>query len=240
MEERAIDYEHGGVRLCGVAFVPEGAKSLKLPGILVAHDWRGRHAFAIEEAKKLAGFGFVTLALDMYGGGKVGAELSEYVALMQPLAEDRALLMGRISAALDALKAIPEVDIARTGAIGFCFGGKCVLDLARSGAEVRGVVSLHGLLDPPPAAICKPAHARVLVLHGFRDPMAPPEQLIALGHELAGLGADFQLLAYGRAAHAFANPIANQPARGAVYDELTRDRAYRLMHDFFLELFAPR
>ena len=238
MQERAIDYEHGGARLCGIAFVPEGAHA-KLPGILVAHDWRGRHDFAIDQARKLASFGFVTFALDMYGDAKVGAELSECVALMQPLAQDRALLMGRIQAALAALKAVPEVDVARTAAIGFCFGGKCVLDLARSGAEVSGVVSLHGLLDPPPKELCKPARARVLVLHGFRDPMAPPEQLVALGHELTALGADFQLLAYGRAAHAFANPAANQPERGAMYDELTRDRAYRLMHDFFLELFAP-
>lgn len=239
MQERAIDYEHGGVRMCGIAFVPEGAKTTKLPGILVAHDWRGRHAFALEEARKLADFGFVTLALDMYGDAKVGAELREYVALMQPLADDRELLMARINAALGALKALPEVDVGRTAAIGFCFGGKCVLDLARSGADVSGVVSLHGLLDAPPNDLCKPVQAKVLVLHGFRDPMAPPEQLIALGHELAALGADFQLQAYGRAAHAFANPVANQPERGAVYDELTRDRAYRLMHDFFLEIFTP-
>jgi dienelactone hydrolase len=239
MEERAIEYEHAGIRMHAIAFVPEGAKATKLPGILVAHDWRGRHAFAIDEAKKLASFGFVTFALDMYGDAKVGAELREYVALMQPLADDRALLMARINAALAALKAIPEVDVTRTAALGFCFGGKCVLDLARSGADVTGVVSLHGLLDGPPKELCKPARARVLVLHGFRDPMAPPEHLVALGHELLGLGADVQLHAYGSAMHAFTNPAANQPERGAVYDELTRERAYRLMHDFFLEIFMP-
>jgi dienelactone hydrolase len=238
MQERVTDYDHDGVRLCGLAFVPAHARETKLPGVLIAHDWRGRHQFAIDQARAIAAEGFITLAIDMYGDAKVGTNLQENIALSLPFQQDRGLMMARVNAALAALKAIPEVNSSRTAAVGFCFGGMCVLDLARSGADVQGVVAMHGLLSAPPAAISKPIRAKVLVLHGFKDPMATPEQLVALGHELTALGADWQAHAYGNAAHAFTNPVANDAARGTIYDELTCSRAFRSTHAFFAEIFS--
>ena len=237
MQERAIDYDLEGVRMCGVAFVPDNPKG-KLPGVLVAHDWRGRHQFSIDQARGIAEHGYVALAIDMYGDAKIGASLQENVALSKPFYQDRSLMMARANAALDALKAIAEVDGARTAAVGFCFGGMCVLDLARSGADVRAVVSMHGLFNAPPAELCKPIKAKVMVLHGFKDPMAPPEQMVALGHELTALGADWQAHAYGNASHAFTNPSANDPSRGTMYDEATKSRAFRSMYGLFDEVFG--
>lgn len=237
MQERAIDYQHGGVRMRGVAFVPSHPEG-KLPGVLVAHDWRGRHQFSIDQARGIAERGYVALAIDMYGDAKVGTNLQENVALATPFYKDRGLMMARGNAALTALKEIPEVDASRTAAVGFCFGGMCVLDLARSGADVRAVVSMHGVFAAPPAELCKPIRAKVMVLHGFKDPMATPEQLVALGHELTGLGADWQAHAYGNASHAFTNPSANDPSRGTMYDATTSDRAFRSMYGLFDEVFS--
>jgi len=237
MEQRAIDYELKGVTMCGVACIPDDAKG-KLPGVLVAHDWRGRHQFAIDQARLFAEMGFVALAIDMYGDAKVGTNLQENVGLSKPFYEDRGLMMARANAALATLKAMPEVDPSRTAAVGFCFGGMCVLDLARSGADLRGVVSMHGLFVAPAAELCKPIRAKVMVLHGFKDPMATPEQMVALGHELTRLGADWQAHAYGNAAHAFTNQAANDPSRGTFYDETTRNRAFRSAFDFLGEIFS--
>jgi dienelactone hydrolase len=237
MQERAIDYHLEGVRMCGVAFVPDNPKG-KLPGVLVAHDWRGRHPFSVDQARSIAERGYVALAIDMYGDATIGKSLQENIALSTPFYKDRSLMMARMNAALAALKAIPEVDSERTAAVGFCFGGMCVLDLARSGADVRAVVSMHGLFNAPPAELCKPITAKVLVLHGFKDPMATPEQLVALGHELTKLGADWQAHAYGNASHAFTNPAANDPARGTMYDETTMKRAFHSMYGLFDEVFG--
>lgn len=235
MEQREIEYEHAGVVMIGMAVLPEGAG--KRPGVLVGGDWRGRHAFAIGMAERVAKLGYVGLAIDMYGGARTGANLQENVALMKPLSEDRGLLMGRVNAALQALKALPEVDAARTAMFGTCFGGMCALDLARSGADVRGVVSIHGLFHAPPAELCKPITAKVLILHGFDDPMATPEQGVAIGRELTALGADWQLHQYGGVAHAFTNPGANDKSRGAAYDERAMKRAFRSLENLFEELF---
>lgn len=236
MHERTIDYHLEGARMCGVAFVPDNREG-KLPGVLVAHDWRGRHPFSVDQARSIAEKGYVTLAIDMYGDAALGKSLQENMALATPFYKDRALMMARVNAALAALKAIPEVDGERTAAVGFCFGGMCVLDLARSGADVRAVVSMHGLFNAPPAELSKPITAKVLVLHGFKDPMATPEQLVALGHELTGLGADWQAHAYGNASHAFTNPAANDPSRGTMYDETAMKRAFRSMYGLFEEVF---
>lgn len=237
MEQRAIDYHLEGVRMCGVAFIPSNAEG-KLPGVLVAHDWRGRHQWSLDQARSIAEQGYVAFAIDMYGDAKVGANTQENLALATPFYKDRGLMMARVNAAFAALRELPEVDPSRTAAVGFCFGGMCVLDLARSGADVKGVVSMHGLFHAPPAELCKPITAKVMVLHGFKDPMATPEQMVALGHELTQLGADWQAHAYGNASHAFTNAAANDPARGAMYDATTRNRAFRSMYGLFDELFG--
>jgi dienelactone hydrolase len=152
--------------------------------------------------------------------------------------DDRSLLQRRMQLAVATLRSREEVDDTRIAAIGFCFGGLCVLDLARTGADIKGVVSFHGLLTPPPDTAADRIRAKTLVLHGWDDPMATPQHLLALGHELTGMGADWQIHAYGNAMHAFTNPAANNPAAGTVYQPDADRRSFELMQLFLAEVFA--
>ncbi len=216
LEERLVEYRDGDTRLQGF-FCHDQTRPGPLPGILVSHTWMGRDEFVERKARRLAWHGFAVLALDMFGNGQRAADAKEAQALITPFMSDRALLARRMSAALSSLRAQPEVDARRVAAIGFCFGGLCVLDLARSGADVRGVVSFHGLLKPSGLPQRK-VSARILVLHGYDDPMAPPEEMLALARELTAAGADWQVHAYGHTVHAFTNPVANDRAHGMQYD----------------------
>lgn len=206
------------------------------PAVLVAHDWSGQNNFACQKAEKLAELGYVGFALDMYGDGKQGKTNEEKSALMQPLMRDRTLLQRRMLAAFDAVKKIDPVNPSKIGAIGFCFGGLCVLDLARSGADVTGVVSFHGLLHAPENA----SHlikAKILALHGYADPMAPPDLLLKFASEMTHAKADWQIHAYGNTLHAFTNPDANDPTFGTVYDAKANHRSWIAMKNFFDEVF---
>ena len=146
---RVVEYEDGDTLLEGFFAFPTEIHG-PLPCVLVAHMWDGRSAFVCSKARELAKLGYAAFALDMYGKGVVGTNPEENTQLMQPFVQDRSLLARRMGLALTTLANLPEADGDQIGAIGFCFGGMCVLDLARSNADVRGVVSFHGLLDPPP------------------------------------------------------------------------------------------
>jgi dienelactone hydrolase len=186
------------------------------------------------KAREIAAIGYVGFALDLYGEGRVGASPEENRARMEPFMADRSRVARRMTLALEALRACPEVDASRVAAIGFCFGGLCVLDLARSGAELGGVVSFHGLLQPPPTPTTQ-VRCRVLVLNGHDDPWVPPEQAVALGHELSAVGADWQLHDYGGTVHAFTNPNANAPDGSAKYSPLAARRSWQSMRSFLAE-----
>jgi dienelactone hydrolase len=188
------------------------------------------------KARRLAWHGFATFALDMFGKGKRGATNAECSALITPFVQDRALLARRVTAALATVKALPEVDARRTAAIGFCFGGMCVLDLARSGADVRGVVSLHALLKPTGLPVQGKMRAKVLMLQGYADPLAPPEDIQAIAQELTAAGADWQLHAYGNTRHSFTNPQAHDSANGMVYDEAADRRSWHALLQFLDEV----
>jgi dienelactone hydrolase len=174
----------------------------------------------------------------MYGKGVRGASPEENAALMTPLMQDRELLQQRISAGVAALRQQAEVDPGMVAATGYCFGGLCVLDLARSGSDIKGVVSLHGLLGAPGNTIGKQITARVLCLHGYDDPMAPPDSLLELATELTGAGADWQVHAYGNTVHAFTNPAAASPEMGTVYSPVADRRSRQALMNFLEELFA--
>ena len=206
--------------------------------MLVAHAWGGRGDNEDAKARALAGLGCAGLAIDLYGKGVRGRDRDENAALMQPFMDDRALLQRRMRLSLEVLKDQREVDTDRTAAIGFCFGGLCVLDLARSGANLAGVVSFHGLLGAPGNTGGNAIVAKVLALHGWDDPMAPPEHVVALARELSGQGADWQLHAYGNTMHAFTNRQANDPGFGTVYHPDADRRSWRAMQDFFTEIFG--
>ena len=151
---------------------------------------------------------------------------------------DRAALGRRLAAWHERLAGVPEVDGNRTAAIGFCFGGLCALDAARTGVGVRGAASFHGLLAPHPHSVNGDASTRILVMHGWDDPLATPDDVLALAKELTTLGFDWQLHAYGHTQHAFTNPNADDPSAGTVYNAAADRRSAAALRLFLAELFA--
>jgi dienelactone hydrolase len=237
VETRVVEYKHRDTILEGVlAF--DNASSQPRPLVLVSHAWGGRDEFAVQKARDLARLGYAGFALDLYGGGKLGSSKEENSALMAPLLEDRLLLQARMEASVTAACEQPEVDSKKVAAIGYCFGGLCVLDLARSGAKVAGVVSFHGLFTPPGNTAGRKIHSRVLVLHGYDDPMAQPDAMLALASELTEAQADWQIHAYGGTMHAFTNPAADDPDFGTVYHEAADKRSWHAMTEFLQECFV--
>ena len=147
------------------------------------------------------------------------------------------MLQARLKSALKAFGDLDEVDSKRIAAIGFCFGGLCALDMARSGADVQAVASFHGLFTPPGNTAGRKISARVLALHGNDDPMVPHAQVMAFADELTAAGADWQIHMYGRTMHAFTNPEANDPAFGTVYNETADRRSWQALDNFLEEIF---
>lgn len=236
IQTRTHDYPDGDTTLCASIAWDDSVAGPR-PGVLVAHAWRGRSEFENNKAIELARLGYVGFALDVYGKGKLGTNAAENAAMMQPLLDDRPRLQRRLRAALQALRKQVEVDSQRVAAIGFCFGGLCVLDLARYGADIRGVVSFHGLLTAPDELPADKIDSKILVLHGWDDPMATPAAVLALAQELSSAKADWQLQAYGNTLHAFTNPLANEPANGLQYAPVADRRAWLSMQSFLSEIF---
>jgi dienelactone hydrolase len=232
-----ISYMDGDVVL-EAFFAFDDAISARRPAVLVSHAWAGRDQFANDKAKKLAELGYVGFALDMYGKDVLGENPEQNMKLMQPFMYDRAMLQQRIHAALFAVKRLPWVDDSKIAAMGFCFGGLCVLDLARTGVELKGVVSFHGLLDTANNTQGNKIKAKVLALHGFDDPMVLPHKTVDFQNEMTNAGADWQLHSYGQTMHAFTNPVANNPDFGTVYQADADRRSWLAMQNFFTEIFA--
>lgn len=235
MHTKTIHYHHEAQELHG--FIAYDAKDERpRPAVLVVHDWSGRNAFACEKAVMLAEMGYVGFAVDMYGEGRLGDTTAEKMALMQPFIAKRDFLALRIRAAYDALLALSVVDKERIAVIGFCFGGLCALDLARSGAKLRGVVSFHGLLHKPEDLPKKPIHASMLILNGYDDPMVTPTQVNQFCQEMTDAGVDWQVHQYGGTQHAFTNPEAHDASMGTVYNDRASIRAHRSMANFLEEI----
>ena len=237
IQTRTIEYIHGGDVFEGLLAWDDGQLGPR-PAVAVAHAWAGRSAFEDGKARALAELGYVGFAMDVYGKGRRGRTKEENAALMTPLVQDRPLLQARLGAALQTLAAQPEVDPQRLAAIGFCFGGLSVLDMARCGLPLRGVVSFHGLFTPPGNTAGRAISAKVLALHGWDDPMATPEAVLAFAREMTQAGADWQLHAYGGTMHAFTNPEANDPGFGTVYSARADARSWQAMRQFLAEVLA--
>ena len=236
IQTRTIDYQDGDVDLQGYLAWDDAVEG-KRPGVMIAHAWAGRSDFENGKAEALAKLGYVGFALDNFGRGILGTNTAENSALIQPFLDDRAMLQRRLQIALEVLKGLDEVDASRVAAIGFCFGGLCVLDLARTGTDIRGVVSFHGLFGSPGNTAGNKIKAKVLALHGWDDPMAPPDQVVSLAEELSSMGADWQVHGYGNTMHAFTNPQANDPDFGTVYSPDADRRSWNAMQDFLSEIF---
>lgn len=233
-----IEYRDGDVVLEAYVAFDESITE-KRPCVLVAHDWSGRRDYACAGAERMAELGYVGFALDVYGKGVFGkdGDTEGNSALMMPFVNDRALLRRRMMVALTAAQSLSQVDDSNVAAMGYCFGGMAVLELARSGALVKGVCSIHGLLGQGNVAN-KTVRAKVLCLHGHEDPMVSPEQLLAFEQEMTDAAADWQVHVYGNTKHAFTNPAANNPDFGTVYSQAATRRAEQALANFFNELFV--
>ncbi len=240
VKTETVDYQQNGTALQGT-LAWDDAREGKRPGVLVVHDWMGEGESARQKAKDLAGLGYVALAVDIYGKGVRPKDRQEAAATAGIYRKDRNLMRARMRAALDTMRRNPRVDPDRIAAIGFCFGGGAVLELARSGADIEGVVSFHGSLDTPTPEDAKNVKAKVLVLHGADDPAAPLSQVMDLNKEMKEGGVDYQIVLYGHAVHSFTEPKAgNDPSTGSAYEPRADRRSWDAMQDFLSEVFMAR
>lgn len=234
---RTVEYTQEGVVLEGY-LAYDDAIAGKRPGILVVHQWMGITDHERERARMLAELGYVALAADVYGQGVRPANAQEAQAQAGKYREDPTLLRGRVAAGLAELKRNELVDAARCAAIGYCFGGGAVLELARSGADVKGVVSFHGSLDTREPAQPGAVKATILVCHGAADPHVKPESVDRFREEMEKARADYQFIAYSGAVHGFTQKSAgDDPSTGVAFNAVADRRSWQHMRDFFAELF---
>lgn len=240
VECESLDYTDGSRTFEGYLARPVGLKAAA-PCILLAHDWSGLNAAMKQLAKRIASLGVVCFAIDVYGKGVRGDQVGDNSHLMNPFMEDRFLLSQRLLAGLDAAIHLPGVDPESLAVFGYCFGGLCALDLARTGRpEIKLVVSFHGGLQAPRDTPQQPISASVLLLHGWDDPIVPVSDVLAATEELTAAGADWQLVAYGHAMHAFTFEGARLPERGIAYNEVADRRSWAAMQAFLEERFGDR
>lgn len=234
----AIAYQQGETVLEGYLAYDE-ANNKPRPGVLVVHAWKGLGEHEKESARKLAKLGYVALAADIYGKGVRPTTNEEAATQAQIYRSDRQLLRDRANAGVKVLQEHPLTQANKIGAIGYCFGGGTVLELARSGAPVAGVVSFHGNLDTPNPEDANNIQGRVLVLHGADDPFVPNEQVQAFMQEMRDANVDWQLVMYGGTVHSFTHADAgDDPAKGTAYNADADRRSWEAMQDFFAEIFA--
>jgi len=229
-------YMDGAQELEGYLAYPSAPAKGARPVVLVAHAWGGQDDFARAKADMLAGLGYIGFAIDVYGKGRRGSTAEENSKLMTPWVQDRGALRTRLLAAVSTARAVAGGDPERIAAIGFCFGGLCVLDLARANAPgLRAAVAFHALFMPPALGAQPPIKAKVLALHGYDDPMATPEAMVGLANEMTAAKADWQVVAYGATGHAFTNPHAHDHANGMFYREVIATRAFKAMENLLAE-----
>jgi dienelactone hydrolase len=238
MQTHDIDYRHGAVNLRGYLAFDETAAERR-PGVLVFHEGLGLGDFAMARARMLAELGYVAFAADMFGDRRQARNLQEVAKLVGDLRDEPQMLRARGRAALAILAALPQVDANRIGAIGFCFGGSVVLELARDGADLKAVVSFHGVLATRTPAVSGNVKASVLVCTGADDPLAPLEQIKAFEDEMRAADVrDWQVISYGNTLHGFTNPAADgSMLRTALYSEQADRRAWASMRSLFDEVF---
>ncbi len=213
---------------------------LPRPALLIYHAFEGMNPQMANNAKRIVDMGFVAVTLDMYGDGLIAETVEDCMQHCMGLIKDRNELHKRLLASVEAAKNHEHVDSSKVAAIGFCFGGLCVLDLARLGCKLRGVISVHGVLAPPEKNLGKDITAKVLACHGFDDPQIPQQQIHDFMLEMNNAHADWQFVTYGHTKHAFSDPKAAKiggPEMGREYNPLTTERVWRLTHDFCHEIF---
>ena len=212
--------------------------SARRPAVIIFPTVMGVSELELGFARQLVHLGYTGFVADPFGKALHGAPRDTCFGELTRLRNDRASLRRRLLAILDCVRGLDAVEADRIVAIGYCFGGQCALDLARSGADIMGVASFHGLFDPP-GLEPQPIKAKVVAFHGWDDPMVPPDAVVALGKELTEAGADWQIHAYGHVAHGFTNPnAADLEIEGVRYNALAAERSWTSLINFLEELFG--
>lgn len=238
LRTETVEYKQDNTALEGYLAYDDAIKGPR-PGVLVVHEWWGLNDYAKRRADQLARLGYVAFAADIYGKGVRAKTPQEAMALSGKYrGADRTLLRARTRAGLDALKENPLTDPKRVAAIGYCFGGTAVLELARSGADVAGIVSFHGGLATPNPGDAKNIKGKMLALAGADDPYVKPEEVLAFEDEMRKGGVDWYLTVYSSAVHGFTNPEnGTDNSKGMAYNEKADARSWQAMKDFFAEIF---
>lgn len=235
IRENTVDYLFEGTTL--EAFVARPDHDRPVPVVMVAHMWAGRVPFIDAVARRLANAGYLGFALDLYGKGVIAQDKQECERRMQPFMQDRAMLQKCLLGAEDVALSLDNVDTAKYAAIGYCFGGLCVQDLARVSDRLRGAVSFHGLLTMPENIGWPHNRARMLILHGNDDPLVNAGEEEAIKRQMSDAGVDWQFVSFGNTVHAFTNPVANDPEFGTVYSPSADCRSWGYMTQFLTEIF---
>jgi dienelactone hydrolase len=237
IKTQTIEYKDGNTVLEGYLAYDDTLKG-KLPAVLIVHEWTGIGPYVKNRAEQLAALGYVAFAIDIYGKGVRPANTDEAAKQAAIYRGDRQLMRRRALAGLEQVKKYPFVDPDKIAAIGYCFGGGVVLEMARSGADLKGVVSFHGNLDTPNPADANNIRAKVLVCHGADDPYVSQEQVTAFWNQMRSTKVDWQLIIYANAVHGFTNPDnGSDPSKGAAYNKTADMRSWHAMKELFKEIF---
>jgi dienelactone hydrolase len=240
--ERVVTYEQGGVTLEGFHVYDDALEGAR-PAVLVIHQWKGLGEYEKERSRSLASLGYNVLAADVYGKGVRPVETAEASKEAGKYKTDRTLFRARLTAAAEVLRGDERTDPEKMAAIGYCFGGTGVLELARAGEKLAGVVSFHGGLDAVDGMVAEKdkVTAKVLVLHGAIDPFVPDDQVADFKSEMEAAEVDWQLIAYGGAVHSFTHRAAGDDrSKGSAYDADADRRSWQAMNAFFEEIFAGK
>lgn len=215
---------------------PDTDRKQPFATILVLPAWHGRNAFMCEKATYFASQGFLSIAVDLFGDAKIGETREECQQLIQPFAGNRHALKERLSQIMAFLQNDPRVDSDNISAIGYCFGGMCVLDMARNNLGLKAAISVHGLLFKPDYQLPDHYSAKIVALHGHKDPMVPPEQVADFKKEMEKSVIDWQMIIYGQGLHSFTLPSANDPTIGTIYNPLLDQRTTKFVNNFLEEI----
>lgn len=241
IQTKTLSYTAGGIAVESY-LAWDASRQDKRPGVILLGEWWGMNDYLKRRAREVAGLGYVALAADMYGGGRVAADRDEAGTLMNGLFADMAATGERLRAHLAQLRAQPGVDAARIGAMGYCLGGALSLHMARLGCDLRGVVSFHGALSRTHQAKPGDVKAEILVCHGAADVMVPQQDIDAFHAEMKALGARYEFIAYPGAMHGFTNPGATEKGEKyglpLKYDEATDRQSWEAMKAFWARVFA--